>query len=655
MLTCSNYKRPATRWPKRSALLLSLVAGLLIAGCQLPLNDKGGLTIALLNPAVQASSANQDAEAMVEQPTAVALSTPEGQENQAPRASQEVERWPAAQGGLSLNTTVTGRLTADAGRLRDGTPFDLYTFEGATGTFITLTVTARAFDTYLALVAPDDTIVAFNDDAHSKVSTDSQLRLPLPATGRYQVWVNSFANAVGEYTLSLAATSQLEETRALSTGKPQQGWLIPGDTLNEAGLYADAWTLSMPDAPLVVQVTSAAFDTQLAAYTPDGSLLIANNDRNFVAGDGDARIVLAPSTVAPPGTAITVAVALAGEHAIGGAYQLESVPLPLTYEPQATLLMRPVIVKTPTQAEDRPLVSEAQVLARLARASEIWRTCGIEVQMAGDEAVEVIEIAGLQSPLEVEEGTRDWTADETRLQTHPTHATYHERLVTLYIVPDLDGGERYGTAYPSTRYPPSRSGLLLVAAQAMSDPASNVLAHEIGHILGLEHPNPVTGDGDPWNDGVANLMSQDAGGSDLTPLQCMVARGEAHYLHANTDEPLVPPAFARSDRILAPGESIVDALTTRNLASPNGPLFDVYYFAGKAGERMHIRLDAATFDPVLLLDGPDGERVAMNDDSGDGWQAEITVTLPQSGDYLIGVTSVEWAVGDYRLTLITAE
>ena len=77
----------------------------------------------------------------------------------------------------------------------------------------------------------------------------------------------------------------------------------------------------------------------------------------------------------------------------------------------------------------------------------------------------------------------------------------------------------------------------------------------------------------------------------------------------------------------------------------------MFYFYGKRGQRVTIDLTSPDFDPVLWLDGPDDERIEENDDAAGKLDASITLTLPEDGDYSIGATSFERAVGAYSLSL----
>jgi hypothetical protein len=239
-----------------------------------------------------------------------------------------------------------------------------------------------------------------------------------------------------------------------------------------------------------------------------------------------------------------------------------------------------------------------------------------------------------------------------------------EGVITAFFVKEIDAGERYGIAYPATRYPAGRSGLVMIADSGVINPAYlGTLAHEIGHLLGLNHPD--LDDGDIANDSAANLMFTSEGldtelqsvSSELTPLQCLIARASPHFLHTEGAQVLTPTGFERKARLLAMGETITDALTTRDAVTPQEEeqFLDVYYLHGEVGDVVKIEVASTDFDPVLLLEGPNGESVAMDDDSGADWNAQILYTMPEKGDYSIGVTSLTRAVGAYQLTISPAQ
>ncbi|MGH2543715.1 MAG: hypothetical protein ACRDIB_13005, partial [Ardenticatenaceae bacterium] len=301
------------------------------------------------------------------------------------------------------------------------------------------------------------------------------------------------------------------------------------------------------------------------------------------------------------------------------------------------------------------------ISATIARASDVWRQCGIEIVIENDE-LQTIAVPGLEVSVPVIPATASdqWTPEEESLMVHPSHALPTEGIITAYFVGQIGDGEQYGFAYPTTRYPAWRSGMLLVSDKALVGEAYlGTLAHEIGHILGLNHP--LLDDGDPVNDTRENLMFTSEGVEGeldrvygaLTPLQCVVARAAPRFLHTPENEPLVPPPFSRSDRILLAGERVTGALTTRDAVTTDETeqFLDVYYLRGQEGDQITLDLTATAFDPYLLVDGPDGERLTQDDDSGEGWNVRVTLTLPQTGDYAIGVTSFARAVGAYELTV----
>jgi hypothetical protein len=236
--------------------------------------------------------------------------------------------------------------------------------------------------------------------------------------------------------------------------------------------------------------------------------------------------------------------------------------------------------------------------------------------------------------------------------------------MTAFFLKDIDAGGRYGIAYPTTRYPAGRSGIVMIADSGVINNAFlGTLAHEIGHLLGLNHPD--LDDGDLANDTGKNLMYTSEGldleltsvNTELTPLQCMIARASPHFLHTEGDHSLVPAGFERKARLLSVGDSVTDALTTRDAltAEAEEQFLDVFYFRGEEGETIQIDLASPDFDPVLLIEGPDGETLAVDDDSGGEGNAQVVLTVPESGDYSIGVTSFIRAVGGYQLTLSAGE
>ncbi len=81
---------------------------------------------------------------------------------------------------------------------------------------------------------------------------------------------------------------------------------------------------------------------------------------------------------------------------------------------------------------------------------------------------------------------------------------------------------------------------------------------------------------------------------------------------------------------------------------------DIHEFTGKANQTVSIYLESDDFDPVVALLDTNAEVMEVNDDLNDkSLNAGLTVTLPDSGEYYVLVTSVEPSgQGTYGLTVL---
>lgn len=83
----------------------------------------------------------------------------------------------------------------------------------------------------------------------------------------------------------------------------------------------------------------------------------------------------------------------------------------------------------------------------------------------------------------------------------------------------------------------------------------------------------------------------------------------------------------------------------------DGSYYNVHPFEGIAGQTFVFDFISSDFDAYLILIGPDGRRVTQDDDSGDGTNAHLVLTLPATGTYEIWANAY-WpgTAGSYRLS-----
>jgi plastocyanin len=159
------------------------------------------------------------------------------------------------------------------------------------------------------------------------------------------------------------------------------------------------------------------------------------------------------------------------------------------------------------------------------------------------------------------------------------------------------------------------------------------------------------------NDGtfliVANSVSPNATGSytlsasssskGSAPAAAAPARGQST---ASNDLPNAPwPSISL-------GQTINGTLSASDFKRPDNSYVDAFAYQGHAGETVTITMRAPGFDAWLLVDEPNGPYREHDDDSAVGTDAQLNVTLPRDGTYLIVANSVvPNTTGSYTLTL----
>lgn len=108
-------------------------------------------------------------------------------------------------------------------------------------------------------------------------------------------------------------------------------------------------------------------------------------------------------------------------------------------------------------------------------------------------------------------------------------------------------------------------------------------------------------------------------------------------------------AGAAAAQTINVGGTVNGRLESTDTRASGGQYQDAYTLRGRAGQTLRITLDSSEMDTLLRMSGPGGFS-AEDDDSGEGLNAQLDVTLPANGEYrIIATTYAAGGTGAYTL------
>jgi len=155
---------------------------------------------------------------------------------------------------IEIGRRYRGRLDRDSPTLND-IPYSVYQLRGNAGQHLQIDVMSSEFDTVASLdretgLLSDDAWSVFDDDGGE--GTDSRIVVALPATDTYYLFVQSYDERVGAYTISAGD---------LSAGQPRRTdgrWLFVAESVSDEGFYIDTQTLSRSGRTVTVWARMSA-------------------------------------------------------------------------------------------------------------------------------------------------------------------------------------------------------------------------------------------------------------------------------------------------------------------------------------------------------------------------------------------------------------
>lgn len=112
------------------------------------------------------------------------------------------------------------------------------------------------------------------------------------------------------------------------------------------------------------------------------------------------------------------------------------------------------------------------------------------------------------------------------------------------------------------------------------------------------------------------------------------------------------PSPARTG-VIAMNSEVTGVLAQSDATLNDGSVYQAWRFYGTQGQLVQIDVMSGSFDAFAILEGPAGNEIARDDDSGEGTDAHLSVALPVTGNYrVIANTYRRGQFGRYVLRLV---
>jgi hypothetical protein len=149
-------------------------------------------------------------------------------------------------------------------------------------------------------------------------------------------------------------------------------------------------------------------------------------------------------------------------------------------------------------------------------------------------------------------------------------------------------------------------------------------------------------------------VTLDAQGRGAVKVTTAGGEGEGEYTLFVGEPPAARPIVVQTIEV---GGSVRGKLDDSDSFDEEEIRFDVFKIEGRPGQRVVARLQSDAFDPILkwgVLEGDVLLQDAMDDDSGGGSSAQLSLTLDEDGIGRLVATSLGGGTGEYTLSIVGA-